>query len=80
MGQVRKRLSDACRAYGISGWESIHKETVAEDIGWGRWQKYGQEFVFNYCEEDVKKSVELLRVMIRGDHGHRPVNVDLVLH
>ena len=26
----RKRLSDACRAYGIEGWEQIDKETIAQ--------------------------------------------------
>ena len=31
----RKRLSDACRAYGIEGWERIDKEQIAEDIGKG---------------------------------------------
>jgi len=34
----RKRLADACRAYGIAGWENIDKETIAKDIGEGRWQ------------------------------------------
>ena len=31
----RKRLSDACRAYGIEGWERIDKEAMAKDIGEG---------------------------------------------
>ena len=31
----RKRLPDACRAYGIEGWERIDKDTIAEDIGNG---------------------------------------------
>ena len=39
----RKRLSDACRAYGIEGWENIDKETIAKDIGEGRWREYGRE-------------------------------------
>src|SRR5262249_53764622 len=66
----RKRLSDACRAYGIEGWEQINKETIAEDIGHGHWQKYGREVVTDYSEEDVKKSVELLRAILRGRPGH----------
>jgi hypothetical protein len=66
----RKRLSDACRAYGIEGWEQINKETIAEDIGNGYWQKYGREVVTDYCEEDDKKSVELLRAILRGRPGH----------
>ena len=32
----RKRLSDACRTYGIEGWERIDKEEMARDIGEGR--------------------------------------------
>jgi hypothetical protein len=61
----RKRLPDACRAYGIEGWEKIDKDTIAEDIGNGRWQHHGQERVFDYCEEDVRKSVQLLRAQLR---------------
>src|SRR5262249_9103787 len=48
----RKRLSDACRAYGIEGWERIDKEKISEDIGSGLWRNYGREAVFDYCEED----------------------------
>ena len=59
----RKRLSDACRAYGIPGWENIDKEEIAKAIGEGRWHEYGQAVVFDYCEEDVRKSVELLRAV-----------------
>ena len=35
-----KRLPDACRAYGIEGWENIEKKSMAKDIGEGRWEKY----------------------------------------
>jgi DNA polymerase I len=38
----RKRLSDACRAYDIAGWEQIDKEAIARAIGEGRWHDYGQ--------------------------------------
>ena len=61
----RKRLSDACRAYGIEGWESIDKPAIAKAIGEGRWREYGKEGVFSYCEEDVKNSVKLLRAQLR---------------
>ena len=71
-----KRLPDACRAYGIEGWENIDKGTMAEDIGNGLWQKYGQAAVFDYCEEDVRKSAQLLRCQVRD----RDVDVPLVLH
>ena len=66
----RKRLPDACRAYGIEGWERIDKETIAEDIGEGRWREYGREAVFEYCEEDVRMSVQLLRAQLRGSTAH----------
>jgi hypothetical protein len=61
----RKRLSDACRAYGITGWERIDKDEIAEDIGEGRWHQYGQAVVFDYCEEDVRMSVLLLCAQLR---------------
>jgi hypothetical protein len=61
-----KRLPDACRAYGIEGWENIEKASMAKDIGEGRWEKYGKEAVVNYCEEDVKKSTELLRAQLHN--------------
>jgi DNA polymerase I len=61
----RKRLPDACRAYGIEGWEQIDKDTIAEAIGEGRWRYYGRERVFDYCEEDVRMSVQLLRAQLR---------------
>jgi hypothetical protein len=35
----RKRLSDACRSYGIEGWERIDKETISEAIGDGTWRE-----------------------------------------
>jgi DNA polymerase I len=75
-----KRLPDACRAYGIAGWELIDKETMAKDIGEGRWQSYGQTAVFEYCEEDVKKPTELLRAMLRGRGEFAPAEVARVLH
>jgi hypothetical protein len=75
----RKRLSDACRAYGIEGWENINKEQMAKDIGEGRWRDYGQDAVFDYCEEDVRKSVELLRAQIRGSNRFPRINTDRVI-
>ena len=76
----RKRLADACRAYGIEGWENIDKETIAKDIGEGCWQKYGQAFVLEYCEEDVRKSTQLLRRQLRGHGPFAPVDVERVLY
>jgi hypothetical protein len=76
----RKRLADACRAYGIEGWENIDKETIAKDIGEGRWQKYGQALVFEYCEEDVRKSTQLLRRQLRGHALFATIDVERVLY
>jgi DNA polymerase I len=76
----RKRLSDACRAYGIEGWERIDKETIAEDIGHGRWQKYGHQGVLDYCEEDVRASTELLRRQLRKHSRFPAADVPRVLH
>jgi len=64
--RISKRLPDACRAYGIEGWERIEKGTMSRDIGEGRWRDYGQGPVLDYCEEDVKNSAELLRRQLRG--------------
>jgi DNA polymerase-1 len=80
----RKRLSDACCTYGIEGWERIDKETIAKDIGEGRWRKYGQEGVFNYCEEDVRASTLLLGAQLlrhpSRHYGYPPADVERVLH
>ena len=76
----RKRLADACRAYGIEGWEHIDKETIAKDIAAGLWRNYGQAAVFKYCEEDVRKSTQLLRRQLRGNNIFRPVDVPRVLY
>jgi DNA polymerase-1 len=79
----RKRLSDACRAYGIDGWEHIDKESIAKDIGEGRWRDYGRERIFEYCEEDVRASTLLLGAQLRGRpgrYGHYPADVERVLH
>ena len=75
----RKRLSDACRAYGIEGWENIDKETIAKDIGEGHWCKYGRERILDYCEEDVRMSVRLLRAQLRGLPGLPPADIERVL-
>ena len=70
----RKRLPDACRAYGIEGWENIDKPEIAEAIGAGRWREYGREAVFQYCEEDVRASTELLRRQLAGYGRRAPVD------
>jgi hypothetical protein len=82
----RKRLSDACRAYGIEGWENIDKPAIAKAIAEGRWREYGKEVVLDYNEEDVKMSVKLLRAQLRrycDQRGHillPAADVPRVLH
>ena len=75
----RKKLSDACRAYGIEGWENIDKPGIAEAIGQGRWREYGQPAVFDYCEEDVRCSTKLLRAQLAGYRHYAPVDPQLVM-
>src|SRR5262245_11612507 len=66
----KKDLAAACRAYGIAGWESIDKGTIAKDIGEGRWEQYGAATVYRYCEEDVRMSAKLLRAQLLGNHNY----------
>jgi DNA polymerase I len=75
----RKRLSDACKAYGITGWENIDKPEMAKAIGEGRWREYGQPAVLQYCEEDVRNSAELLRRQLAGHASYSPIDPDLVM-
>jgi DNA polymerase I len=80
-----KRLPDACRAYGIDGWENIDKDSIARDIGEGRWQVHGRERVLAYCEEDVRASTLLLREQLRGRrchyrYGFYPADVERILY
>jgi len=75
----RKRLSDACRAYGIEGWERIDKPGIASAIGGGRWREYGREAVLQYCEEDTCNSAELLRRQLTGYEHRAPIDPELVM-
>jgi DNA polymerase I len=76
----RKRLSDACRSYGIEGWEGLDKPELAKAIGEGRWHVYGREVVLQYCEEDVRMSAALLRRQVSGYERRLPINPGLVMH
>ena len=76
----RKRLPDACRAYGLEGWDAIDKGTIAADIGKGLWRKYGREAVLVYCEEDVAMTVKLLRAMAAGANGPEPIDTARIIH
>jgi DNA polymerase I len=78
-----KSLADACRAHGIQGWEKIDKKSIAKDIGAGHWERYGKSVVQEYCTEDVRMSVLLLKAELRGICGVLnvlpPADVDRVL-
>lgn len=68
----RKRLPDACRAYGIEGWELIDKEAIAEAIGNGTWHgRYSPQEIFDYCEEDVRAAAVLLCAQLRHHYDCR---------
>jgi DNA polymerase-1 len=72
----RKRLPDACRAYGLEGWETVDKDSIAAEIGHGNWERYGCDVVLNYCEEDVAMSARLLRAQVCD----RMTKIEHVLH
>jgi hypothetical protein len=77
----RKRLSDACRAYGIDGWERIDKEAIAKAIGDGTWrQHYSPEQILDYCAEDVRMETCLLRAQLRGHDKLLPADTARILH
>ena len=75
-----KRLPDACRAFGIEGWERIDKDSIAKDIGEGHWRKYGQDAVYDYCEEDVRMSALLLFKLLQGSKRFKVSSTEHVLH
>jgi hypothetical protein len=72
----RKRLPDACRAYGIEGWERIDKDTISKAIGDGKWHEhFNLQEVFDYCEEDTRMEAKLLRAQV-----HTGTDVSRILH
>jgi hypothetical protein len=75
-----KGLPDACCSYGIVGWERIEKKQMARDIGEGRWYLYGQPAVYAYCEEDVRMSMLLLRMMLLGHGWNEPADTDFIIY
>ena len=78
LGQRAQAIVNACRSYGIAGWENIDKEEMAEAIGEGRWHVYGKAAMLDYCEEDVKNSAELLRRQLRGHERRAPLDPQLI--
>ena len=82
-----KGLSDACRAYGLEGWKGIDKEAIRKSIGDGTWRgRYSPQEILDYCEEDVRMEMELLRAQLRRRCDQRgrillpAADVDRVLH
>jgi hypothetical protein len=80
MRRPKKDLASACRAYGIEGWERIDKGSIAPDIGNGLWEKYGQAAVFDYCEEDVHRSTQLLRAQLHRYNDMPAADIPRSLH
>jgi DNA polymerase I len=77
----RKRLSDACRAYDLEGWERIDKEAIQKAIGDGTWRgRYSPEEILDYCAEDVRMEALLLRAQLCGRPRLLPADVPRVLH
>ena len=83
----RKRLSDACRAYDLPGWENIDKDDISKSIGEGTWrERYSPQEVSGYCEEDVRMSTLLLRAQLQDRCDHRgyvwlpTADTDRVIH
>ena len=83
----RKRLSDACRAYGIPGWENIDKDDISKSIGEGTWRgRYSPQEILDYNEEDVRMSTLLLRAQLRDRCDYRgyvwlpAADTDRVIH
>ena len=83
-GRSRQAPADACRAYGIEGWERYrqrddqrgHRRRHLARVGTAR------KKIFNYCEEDVRKAVQLLRAQLldpaaAGRHRPRAALVEL---
>jgi hypothetical protein len=72
----RKDLESACAAYDLEqGWQGIDKSDIAQSIGNGTWrQRYTPEQVSDYCAEDVRMEVLLLRAQVRGRGSFAPVD------
>jgi hypothetical protein len=68
-GEVRtkplKGLSEACRAHGLKGWKNIDNDAIAKAIGDSTWRgRYSPQDVVDYCEEDVRMEMLLLRAQL----------------
>ena len=83
----KKDFLNACRAYGLEGWERIDKKAMQEAIGNGTWRgRYSPAEIVDYCEEDVRMSVRLLCAQLQRHCDHRgyilfpAADVERVLH
>ena len=72
-------LSDACRAYGLEGWENIDKGTIAEAIGRGSWRgKYTPEEIMRLLRRRRAYGGALLRAQLRGRGRLPPADTERV--
>jgi hypothetical protein len=61
-----KGLEAACRAYDLHGWVGIDKDAIRKAIGDGTWRgRYSPQEIVDYCEEDVRMEVALLRMQLQ---------------
>jgi DNA polymerase I len=64
--QADKGFEAACEAYGLHGWEGMNKDAIRTSIGDGSWvHKYSRQEVMDYCEEDTRMGVRLLREQLQ---------------
>ena len=77
----RKRLSDACRAYGIEGWERIDKETIARRHRRGPLARIRAGSRFRILRGRRATSPRrCCATQLRGRPGLPPADVERVLH
>ena len=72
-------MADACRRYGIEGWENIDKEEIAKAIGEGRWREYGAAAVYAVLRRRHKQIGDLLRAQLVGYGPYAPVDPQAVM-
>jgi DNA polymerase I len=57
-----KSFEAACEAYKLHGWHNMDKDAIRTSIGDGSWfYKYTPQQIMDYCEEDARMGVKLLR-------------------
>jgi hypothetical protein len=64
----------------LGGWERIDKEDISKAIGDGTWRgRYSPQEIVDYCREDVRMSVRLLRAQLRSHAGLPAIDPERVI-